>query len=100
MFFGVGLGVVWVFFGGCFGSPSGGLTLHRREAGYSHFGDQSESAGRPDIRTKTLFCVCVCVFLGSLVRPRVRVFGQHSGVMYRAFISKCVRGAPVIRFRF
>ena len=68
------LGFVWVFFGGCFGSPGGGLTLHRREAGYSHFGDQSESAGRPDIRTKTLFFV----YFGSLVRHRVRVLGQHS----------------------
>ena len=51
-----------------------GITVRRWEAGCSHFGGQSESARRPDIRTKTLFLV----FFGSLVRLGVGVFGQHS----------------------
>ena len=69
-----GLGVVWVFFGGCFGSPRGGITFPHREAGYSHYGDRSRSTGRQDIRTKP----CFFMLFGKLCRPRVRVFAQHS----------------------
>ena len=55
-------------------SLRGGLAFPRREAGYSHLGDRSRSAGRRDIRTKP----CFLMFFGSLGRSMVRVFGQRS----------------------
>ena len=57
-------------------SLRGGLAFPRREAGYSHLGDRSRSAGRRDIQTKPCFLLRFC----SLGRPRVRVFGQRSDV--------------------